>query len=180
MKQIHKSQRNSPITELRNSFQDLFSAYSHKYSEVLEAISRKAVPFGGNLLEGDHLKGTILSNGSDEPGKPDIGDHETSENRYSVLYTRDGHYHHAGCSSQAEAQTVLGLMMTDENRIPVGIYDSKTDLFEWEVIGQYFHSQESISEQQSRLDEILTMARTLRRRDSSWEPGYLQRPGFFA
>lgn len=103
-----------------------------------------------------------------------------SENRYSVLYTLKSQYHHIGCSSQSEAQSVLGLLMTDGNRIPVGIYDAKTDSFEWEIIGQYFHSQDSASEQSSRLDEILMIARALRRRDSSWQPGYLQKPSFFA
>ena len=103
-----------------------------------------------------------------------------SENRYSVLYTLKSQYHHIGCSSQAEAQSVLGLLMTDGNRIPVGIYDEKTDTFEWEIIGQYFHSQDSASEQNSRLEEVLTISRALRRRDSSWQPGYLQKPSFFA
>jgi|GEM_PF-1718831 len=180
MSQIQKYLSKSPITELRNSFQDLFSAYSSKYSEVLEAISRQAVPFGGNLLEAGHLKGAASSRSVNGQGKSGNNDSETSENRYSVIYTRDGHYHHVGCSSQTEAQTVLGLMMTDEDRIPVGIYDSSTDLFEWEMIGQYFHSQDPISEQNSRLAEVLTIARALRRRDSSWQPGYLQRPGLFA
>ncbi|MBE9461622.1 hypothetical protein IEE83_06985 [Dyadobacter sp. UP-52] len=96
------------------------------------------------------------------------------------MYTLKSQYHHIGCSSQAEAQSVLGLLMTDGNRIPVGIYDEKTDTFEWEIIGQYFHSQDSASEQNSRLEEVLTISRALRRRDSSWQPGYLQKPSFFA
>jgi hypothetical protein len=70
--------------------------------------------------------------------------------------------------------------MTDENRIPIGIYDAKTDSFVWEIIGQYLYSQDPASEQHSRLEEILTISRALRRRDSSWQPGYLQRPSFFA
>ncbi|WP_229209447.1 hypothetical protein [Dyadobacter koreensis] len=106
--------------------------------------------------------------------------YEVSENRYSVLYKLKSQYHHVGCSSQAQAQSTLSTLMTDENRIPVGIYDAKTDLFEWEIVGQYFHSQDPISEQRRRLDEVLTIARALRRRDSSWQPGYLQKPGFFA
>jgi len=106
--------------------------------------------------------------------------YEVLENRYSVLYKLKSQYHHVGCSSQAQAQSTLSTLMTDENRIPVGIYDAKTDLFEWEIVGQYFHSQDPISEQRRRLDEVLTIARALRRRDSSWQPGYLQKPGFFA
>jgi hypothetical protein len=105
---------------------------------------------------------------------------EFTKNRFSVLYTLKGQYHHAGCSSQEEAQHVLGMLMTDGNRIPVGIYDSKTDAFEFEIIGQYFHSQDPISDQQARLHEVLTISRSLRRRDGSWQPGHLQTPSFFA
>ena len=103
-----------------------------------------------------------------------------TKNRYSVLYTLKGQYQHVGCSSEEEAQHVLGMLMTDGNRIPVGIYDSATDSFEWEIIGQYFHSQDPISAQQERLHEVLTISRSLRRRDSSWQPGHLQTPSFFA
>jgi len=104
----------------------------------------------------------------------------SSENRYSVLYKLKSQYHHVGCSSEVDAQAVLSMLMTDGNRIPVGIYDAQTDLFEWEIVGQYFHSQDPASEQNRRLAEVLTIARALRRRDSSWQPGYLQKPGFFA
>jgi hypothetical protein len=105
---------------------------------------------------------------------------EFSKNRYSVLYTLKGQYQHVGCSSEEEAQHVLGSLMTDGNRIPVGIYDSATDAFEWEIIGQYFHSQDLMSNPEERLNEVLTVSRSLRRRDSSWEPGFLGRASFFA
>ena len=111
---------------------------------------------------------------SEEEGK------EFSKNRYSVLYTLKGRYQHVGCSSEEDAQHVLGTLMTDGNRIPVGIYDSKTDSFEWEIIGQYFHSRHPVMDQQERLHEILTISRALRRRDASWQPGHLQKPSFFA
>lgn len=103
-----------------------------------------------------------------------------TRNRYSVLYTLKGQYQHVGCSTEEEAQFVLAMLMTDGNRVPVGIYDSNTDSFEWEIIGQYFHGQDSLSDQQARLHEVLTISRTLRRRDASWQPGYLQKPSFFA
>jgi hypothetical protein len=95
---------------------------------------------------------------------------EFTKNRYSVLYTLKGQYQHVGCSSQEEAQYVLGTLMTDGNRIPIGIYDSKTDTFEFEIIGQYFHAQDPATDQQARLHEILTVSRALRRRDGSWQP----------
>jgi hypothetical protein len=105
---------------------------------------------------------------------------EFTKNRYSVLYTLKGQYQHVGCSSEEEAQYVLGTLMTDGNRIPIGIYDSKTDTFEWEIIGQYFHSQDLMSNPEERLQEALTVSKALRRRDSSWQPGVMERVSFFA
>lgn len=166
MAQIQKY--TSPLADLRSSFQHFVSAYADKYSDALTALSRRALPFGKS------------TSGTNAPKQSKNKNQEVSENRYSVLYTINGQYHHVGCSSQAEAQSALGILMTDGNRIPVGIYDAKTDLFEWEIIGQYFHSQDPISDQRSRLNEVLTISRALRRRDSSWQPGYLQKPGFFA
>ncbi|MEO6286757.1 MAG: hypothetical protein ABIN80_25440 [Dyadobacter sp.] len=105
---------------------------------------------------------------------------EFTKNRYSVLYTLKGQYQHVGCSSEEEAQYVLGTLMTDGNRIPTGIYDSKTDSFEFEIIGQYFHAQDPIADQQERLHEILTVSKVLRRRDGSWHPAVMGRASFFA
>jgi hypothetical protein len=158
----------SPLTELKASFQNFVSAYADKYSDKLGALSRRAVSFGKNNSSTNTQKQTHHNN------------QDVFENRYSVLYTINGQYHHLGCSSQSEAQSSLGILMTDGNRIPVGIYDAKTDLFEWEIIGQYFHSQDPISDQRHRLNEVLTISRALRRRDASWQSGYLQKPGFFA
>jgi len=172
MTQEKKHISKSPIKVLKNSFKNFLSSYTTKYPEVFEVLSRPATPFGGNLIEAGHLEGSNSNHAGENQ--------ESSTNRYSVLYTMNAQYQHIGCSSQSEAQNVLGMLMTDGNRIPVGIYDAKTDLFEWEIIGQYFHSQDPISEQRSRLEEILTIARALRRRDSSWDSGYLQKPSFFA
>ena len=181
MTQIQKLTRKSPIAEFRSSFENFITSYANKYSDVFQALSRQSVPFGGNLLEKGHYMNESR-NGSSSRKQTSQKDpnQEISENRYSVLYTLNAQYHHIGCSSQAEAQSAMGILMTDGNRIPVGIYDEKTDSFEWEIIGQYFHSQDPISEQRSRMEEVLTIARALRRRDSSWQPGYLQKPSFFA
>jgi len=103
-----------------------------------------------------------------------------SENRYSVVYTLNGQYQHVGCHTQEEAQVVQGLMLTDENRVPVGIYDSKADTFEWEIVGEYLGGKGTGEYQHNREQAILGIARALRRRDASWHPAYLQRPSFFA
>ncbi|WP_342085919.1 hypothetical protein [Dyadobacter sp. OTU695] len=105
---------------------------------------------------------------------------EYSENRYSVLYMLNDQYQHVGCPTQEEAQLVQSLMLTDENRVPVGIYDSRADSFEWEIVGEYLAAQGTDEHQRSHQEEILGIARALRRRDASWHPEYLQRPSFFA
>jgi hypothetical protein len=176
MKQSKKYSGNSIFANLGSSFQQFLSSNINN-SGVFHALSRQVAPLGGNWVETQHQFNVTAH--YNEENAEETGT-EYSENRYSVLYLRNDQYHHVGCASQAEAQLVMGNMMTDEIRIPMGIYDAVTDTFEWEIIGQYFHSQDSPEEQQERLDHILTISRSLRRRDSSWEPGYLQRPSFFA
>jgi hypothetical protein len=148
-------------------------------TKIMTQIKKKSRKSPINTIKSS-FQNFISSYTHSRQSKEDSTTQEISENRYSVLYTFNGQYHHIGYSSQAEAQSALSMLMTDENRIPVGIYDAKADSFEWEIIGQYLHSQDPISEQQNRHSEILTIARALRRRDSSWQPGYLQRPSFFA
>jgi len=109
-----------------------------------------------------------------------VKEEEYSKNRYSVIYTLNDQYQHVGCPTQEEAQLVQSLMLTDENRVPVGIYDSRAGSFEWEIVGEYLGAQGSDEHQRDREDAILTIARALRRRDASWHPEYLQRPSFFA
>ncbi len=109
-----------------------------------------------------------------------VKDDKYSQNRYSVLYMLNDQYQHVGCPTQEEAQLVQSLMLTDENRVPVGIYDSRTDSFEWEIVGEYLAAKGSDDHQRDREEAILTIARALRRRDASWHPEYLQRPSFFA
>jgi hypothetical protein len=176
MTQIQKHISRSPLMELRSSIQGFIADYTKKYSEVFAALSRPVAPLGGNFLENGHAQQNNNAGSNRFSGEK----RTVSKNTHSVIYTLNAQYHHIGCSSQSEAQTVMAMLMTDGNRIPVGIYDNKNDSFEWEMIGQYFHSQDSLIEQQERLNEVLTVARALWRRDASWQPGYLQRPSFFA
>jgi hypothetical protein len=164
MKKLKKYKGKSLFASLGFSFQDFISSNLHDAGAITVGAS------------GKETQPVNFTSGCKDEGQ----DSECAENRYSVLYLRDEQYHHVGCASQAEAQVVMGNMMTDANRIPVGIYDGRTDAFEWEIIGQYFYSQDSPEAQQERLEQVLNVSRVLRRRDSSWEPGYLQRPSFFA
>jgi hypothetical protein len=102
-------------------------------------------------------------------------------NRFSVLYTRKGQYHHIGSATHSEAMSILQNLSTNSKRVPVGIYDAKTELFEWEPSLQHTYNQSNIEEQGKLADQIITIAQALRRRDTSWQPvGMFRRPSFFA
>lgn len=102
-------------------------------------------------------------------------------NRFSVLYMLNGQYHHIGSSAHSEAMSVLQNLSKNTKRVPVGIYDAKTELFEWEPGRQKNYNQADIEEQGKLADQIITIAQALRRRDASWQPaGMFRRPSFFA
>lgn len=101
--------------------------------------------------------------------------------RYSVLYLLKEQYHHIGSTTHSEAKALLQRLAADAKRTPVGIYDSKTELFEWEPTRQREYNQASIEEQGRLGNQIILIAQALRRRDSNWYlTGQFQRPNFFA
>jgi hypothetical protein len=102
-------------------------------------------------------------------------------NRFSVLYMLNGQYHHIGCASHPEAVTILSQLTNNPRRTAVGIYDAKTELFEWEPSRQHTYNQADIEEQGQLATQIINVAQALRRRDASWQPaGPFRRPSFFA
>lgn len=88
--------------------------------------------------------------------------------RFSVLYQLDEEYHHISCLTHEEAKSILQRLTAESNRIPVGIYDAKTELFEWEPIRQRAFNKAGIAEQGKLGDQIITIAEALRRRNPSW------------
>lgn len=102
-------------------------------------------------------------------------------NRFSVLYMLNGQYHHIGCATHPEASSVLQKLVANPRRTAVGIYDAKTELFEWEPSRQHNYNQADIEEQGQLATQIITVAQALRRRDASWQPAStFGRPSFFA
>ncbi len=101
--------------------------------------------------------------------------------RFSVLYLFKEQYHHVGCDTHTEAKTILQKLTTDSERTAVGIYDAKTELFEWEPTRQRAYNQAGIAEQGKLGDQIITIVEALRRRDSNGLlTGDFRRPSFFA
>ena len=91
----------------------------------------------------------------------------TDIKRYSVLYLRHEQYHHIDCITYLQAQTLLEGMSSDADQVPIGIYDAKTELFEWEPDRRHLYSQASIGEQGKRAEEMIRIVQELRLHDSS-------------
>ncbi|MBD2756054.1 hypothetical protein [Spirosoma validum] len=101
--------------------------------------------------------------------------------RFSVLYLLNEHFHHIGCRTQAEAESLLQRLLMDSRRIPVGIYDAKTELFAWEPLRQRAYNQSGIGEQGKLGDQIITIAEALRHGNSSGQSLVnVQKTSFFA
>lgn len=101
--------------------------------------------------------------------------------RYSVLYLLNEQYRHVFCATQEEASAVLQKLRTDQKRIPVGVYDAKTELVDWDAAFHPDFSKAPIGQQGMLADQVITIAQALRRRDSSWQPAVdFRRPSFFA
>lgn len=102
-------------------------------------------------------------------------------NRFSVLYLLRERHQHIICQTLEEARSVLHTIAASKGRIPIGIYDAKTELFEWESGQQRQHTEAGISEQGNVDEQIITISQALRRRDASWQvKRNMQRPSFFA
>lgn len=99
--------------------------------------------------------------------------------RFSVLYLLREQYQHIDCDTHSEAKSVLQKLGPDTKRTPVGIYDAKTELFEWEPTRQHTYNGADFQEQGKLADQIITIAQALRRRDATWQLS-LHPPGLFA
>ncbi len=101
--------------------------------------------------------------------------------RYSILYLLNEQYQHIGSATHPEAQAILQKIVADPKRVPVGIYDGKTELFEWEPSRQHEYNGAGIGEQGKLAEQVIPIAQALRYRDATWQrAGNFRRPGFFA
>ncbi|MBC7570828.1 MAG: hypothetical protein H7319_13995 [Spirosoma sp.] len=101
--------------------------------------------------------------------------------RYSILYLLNEQYQHIGSATYPEAQAILQKVVADPKRVPVGIYDGKTELFEWEPGRQHEYNTAGIDEQGKLAEQVIPIAQALRYRDVTWQrASNFRRPGFFA
>ncbi|WP_185731289.1 hypothetical protein [Larkinella rosea] len=106
-------------------------------------------------------------------------------NRFSVIYKVKKQYAHILCDTHSEATTALRKLYAKKKKIPIGIYDAKTELFYWEPIRQQRFDRLTVQEQGKLGNEMITIAQALRDQanpwrpnDSQWQPDILQRPVF--
>ncbi|WP_229367848.1 hypothetical protein [Telluribacter humicola] len=171
---------------LSRTIRKYFFVYINKHARVFESINRQLTPYGDNCLpllsssvdkNITHMTPTTITV---EAKQRQLLESNGDKNRFSVLYQRHDQYHHMGCATFQQALAQLESLTTDEERTPIGIYDAKTELFEWEPARQQDYNQASIGEQGKQAEEIIRIVQSLRRRDVCWQSGDFTNPSIFA
>lgn len=174
------------LAEIRNSVAEFLMTKVNENQEVFESLARMGNHYGGSVLpDRYHTAGSRATSGDLPPGSPsrqavEEPDHAYSINRYSVVYLLKEQYKHLGCSTHAQAQEALKALRDDSARTPVGIYDDRTELFEWDAALRDEYEKASMRDQGRKGEDVIRIAQALRRRDSSWDSGEFRRPSFFA
>lgn len=174
------------LSEIRSAVQTNLIGWVNANQSVFEAMARQGQHYGGNIFptRGVPGSGRLLSRQvRREQATVDSTENPSADrapNRYSVVYLLNDQHQHVGLSSYEDARTLLDKLQDDPNREPIGIYDDKTELFEWEPMLKEIYDQSSIKEQGVHGEEIITITQALRRRDSHWHQDGFQRPSFFS
>lgn len=101
--------------------------------------------------------------------------------RFSVVYTLNKQHYQIYCATLDEAKAVMQKITEKKDRVPIGIYDAKTELFSWEPKRQDKYDHADIEEQGRLGGQIISIAQALRYRDSEWQrAGSLNRLSFFS
>lgn len=174
------------LAEIRTSVEAFLLTKIDANQKVFESLARMGNHYGGSILpDRFHTAGHRVPVGDLPPGPASQGAlEETGEhhytNRYSVVYLFKEQYRHLGCSTHAAALTTLKTLTEQHERIPVGIYDDRTELFEWDAALRDEYEKASMKDQGQKGGEIIKIAQAMRRRDSSWDSREFRRPSFFA
>ncbi len=178
------------ISEIRSSIEGYLTTKINANQDVFESLTRMGNHYGGNIFPSiyyttsDTPSNTRWSHNSTYQMPPQEAGRESIQpeikNRYSVVYLFKDQYKHVVRTTREQALADLSLLLDDRERTPVGIYDDKTELFEWDHSLREEYEKASMWEQGRRGEEVIEITKALRRRDISWDSGELQRPTFFA
>jgi len=86
-------------------------------------------------------------------------------NRFSVLYRFNEEYNHISIGTHAEADAILDQLCSAGEKTPVGIYDDKTELFQWVPCPRYGPEVRSVTpDEQDKIDNaMIEIAQQLRK-----------------
>ncbi len=179
--------KNISLSEIRSTIEDYLTTKINANQDVFESLARMGNHYGGNVFpRAYYTTGEAKSAKEVQPVSVATelattgASSEPAFNRYSVVYLFHERHQHVGCSTHDRAQAILTALAADPDRTPVGIYDEKTELFEWDPTLKPDFDQATIHEQGYRGKEIIAIAQALRRRDSSWESYEFRRPSVFS
>lgn len=85
--------------------------------------------------------------------------------RFSVVYRLKDQYHHVPCHTFIKATILLRKAHSTPFGKPIGIYDAKTELFQWGPMQQQLHKALSVGEQGRQGSAIINQVQTLRDKD---------------
>ncbi len=172
------------LAEIRASVEAFLLAKIDANQEVFESLTRMGNHYGGSILpDRFHTDGQrSLPSEAPPSSQPSLGEPEGHyyTNRYSVVYHFKEQYKHLGYPTYAQAQAAVKVLLDDKDRTPVGIYDDRTELFEWDAALRDEYEKASMKDQGRKGEEIIGLVQAMRRRDSSWDSREFRRPSFFA
>ncbi len=174
------------LSEIRSSIRTSLIAKINANQEIFASLTRMGNQYGGNVFPNrNYQDGSQFLTHEPSPLTPFRGEIENPDklyykNRYSVLYLLKDQYQHIGCSTYEEAQAAIKALLDDQDRFVVGVYDDRTELFEWDAALRDEYEKASMRDQGRSAEQITRIAQALRRRDSSWDSADFNRPSFFA
>jgi hypothetical protein len=183
--QVHKNKVS--VSEIRTNIEAFLTNKITANQEVFEALSRMGNHYGGSVLPIRQGINMVLSTSQKSGSSPfnlpsqKAGEEPTEPayvKRYSVVYVLNEQYKQLSCSLLEQAREAMQLLLEDKERTPIGIYDDKTELFEWENSLRDEYEKASMMDQGRRGEEIINIAQALRRRD--WDLGEFRRPSLFS
>lgn len=181
------NKKNISLSEIRSTIEDFLTANINANQEVFESLTRMGNHYGGNVFPARYYTSRKAKSVAKVPivnvSASQVAEEtapESLENRFSVVYLFHDRHQHVGCTTHEKAQAILQSLASDPARTPVGIYDDKTELFEWDLAIRSEFDQADIREQGYMGNEIISIAQALRRRDSTWESYEFRRPSVFS
>ncbi|GHB57522.1 hypothetical protein [Persicitalea jodogahamensis] len=178
--------KKTSLSEIRSSIRASLIAKINANQEVFASLTRTGDQYGGNVFANrNYQTGSQFLTREPAPLIPFREEVEEPDklyykNRYSVLYLLKDQYQHIGCSTREEAQATIKTLFNDQDRFVVGVYDDRTELFEWDAALRDEYEKASMKDQGRSGEQIIRIAQALRRRDSSWDSADFNRPSFFA